>query len=137
MKKKMIKSDDKKLAWKKNVNEHEECNDNNMNNMMIEKEIKANSDERMNNGEGAMSIEIKKENRKETCDQKRNGKVRKRMEDEEGSLKHELKKRKEKERKLKKKCKSVVKKTWKKKPGNFVDCRKIWDVSRWIKNEND
>ena len=56
----------------------------------------------MSYGKGVTKKEIKKENRKETHDQKRHSNVRKRMEDDGRNFEYELKKRKEKERKLKK-----------------------------------
>ena len=49
------KSDDKKVASKKKINECEEYKNNNISNMEIEKYTKVNSDKRMNNGEGTMT----------------------------------------------------------------------------------
>ena len=42
-------SDDKKVSHKNNINEHKEYNNDKINKMEIEKEIKVNNDERMDN----------------------------------------------------------------------------------------
>ena len=55
---------------------------------------------------GTMKKEIKKENRKETHDQKRHVSARKRTKHDGKNFEHEFKKSKEKERKLNKECKS-------------------------------
>ena len=47
-------SEDRKVEYNNNVNDQKEYDDNKTNKMDIEKEIKANSDERMSYGEGTM-----------------------------------------------------------------------------------